>query len=220
MGHDFDVVTDEDLHAEGLARSTRTASCSRQPSRSTSRADARRAVRVRRAGRPADVSRRQRLLLAGRRRIARASAPSRSARRSRHPRLGGGAGRVLPRLRRRATAASGGATAGPRSCSSASGSASQAPFEGNWYRRAPGAADPRAAWILDGVGGDDRSATSGSRAGARRATSSTAPTRGWARRRTRIVLASSEGQISTSFYAGAGGPAHDVTTWTGEPGQA
>jgi N,N-dimethylformamidase len=34
------------------------------------------------------------------------------------------------------------------------GFTSQAPFEGNWYRRAPGAADPRAAWILEGVGGD------------------------------------------------------------------
>jgi N,N-dimethylformamidase len=34
------------------------------------------------------------------------------------------------------------------------GFTSQAPFEGNWYRRAPGAVDPRAAWILEGVQGD------------------------------------------------------------------
>ena len=34
------------------------------------------------------------------------------------------------------------------------GFTSQAPFEGNWYRRVSGAADPRAAWILEGVKGD------------------------------------------------------------------
>ena len=53
-----------------------------------------------------------------------------------------------------ATAASGGATGGRPQQLVGVGFTSQAPFEGNWYRRAPGAADPRAAWILEGVRGD------------------------------------------------------------------
>lgn len=96
------------------------------------------------------------------------------------------------------------------------GFTSQAPFEGNWYRRAAGASDPRAAWILDGVKGDvigDFGFSGGGAAGFEldRADPKlgTPPNA--------IVVASSEGHDLARFKLVPEDMLTDVTTWTGEP---
>ena len=96
------------------------------------------------------------------------------------------------------------------------GFTSQAPFEGNWYRRAPGAADPRAAWILEGVRGDiigDFGLSGGGAAGFELDRADhrlgTPPNT--------IVVASSEGHDLTRFTLVPEEMLTDVTTWPGEP---
>ena len=96
------------------------------------------------------------------------------------------------------------------------GFTSQAPFEGNWYRRAPGAADPRAAWILEGVRGDiigDFGLSGGGAAGFELDRADhrlgTPPNT--------IVVASSEGHDLTRFALVPEEMLTDVTTWPGEP---
>jgi N,N-dimethylformamidase len=96
------------------------------------------------------------------------------------------------------------------------GFTSQAPFEGNWYRRAPGAADPRAAWILEGVGGDiigDFGLSGGGAAGFELDRADhrlgTPPNT--------IVVASSEGHDLGRFTLVPEEMLTDVTTWPGEP---
>ena len=96
------------------------------------------------------------------------------------------------------------------------GFTSQAPFEGNWYRRAPGADDPRAAWILEGVRGDiigDFGLSGGGAAGFELDRADhrlgTPPNT--------IVVASSEGHDLTRFTLVPEEMLTDVTTWPGEP---
>jgi N,N-dimethylformamidase len=96
------------------------------------------------------------------------------------------------------------------------GFTSQAPFEGNWYRRAPGAADPRAAWILEGVRGDiigDFGLSGGGAAGFELDRADhrlgTPPNT--------IVVASSEGHDLDRFTLVPEEVLTDVTTWPGEP---
>jgi N,N-dimethylformamidase len=96
------------------------------------------------------------------------------------------------------------------------GFTSQAPFEGNWYRRAPGGADPRAAWILEGVGGDiigDFGLSGGGAAGFELDRADhrlgTPPNT--------IVVASSEGHDLDRFTLVPEEMLTDVTTWPGEP---
>ena len=96
------------------------------------------------------------------------------------------------------------------------GFTSQAPFEGNWYRRAPGAADPRAAWILEGVRGDiigDFGLSGGGAAGFELDRADhrlgTPPNT--------IVVASSEGHDLDRFTLVPEEMLTDVTTWPGEP---
>jgi len=96
------------------------------------------------------------------------------------------------------------------------GFTSQAPFEGNWYRRSPGAADPRAAWILEGVRGDiigDFGLSGGGAAGFELDRADyrlgTPPNT--------IVVASSEGHDLDRFTLVPEEVLTDVTTWPGEP---
>ena len=101
MGHRYDVITDEDLHAEGL-RAHRALQGRAEPdaSRVPQHRDDGRADGVCRARRPPDVHRRERLLLA-RRLPPRAAGRARAAtRRGRHPGVGRRARRVLHELRR------------------------------------------------------------------------------------------------------------------------
>ena len=152
MGHRYDVVTDEDLHAEGLELLALVQGGPHaDPSRVPEPGDHGRAGGLPRAGRPADVPRRERLLLARRGAPGRAGGAGGAARRGRHPRLGRRARRVLHEPGRRSTAGSGGATGGrPRSWP-AWDSRSQGPFDGSYYRRLAASRDPRVSWIFDGV---------------------------------------------------------------------
>ncbi len=96
------------------------------------------------------------------------------------------------------------------------GFTSQGPFEASYYRRAPGAADPRAAWILEGVKGDvigDFGLSGGGAAGfeldrADRRLGTPAHA---------IVIASSEGHDRDRFVLVPEEWLTDVTTWPGEP---
>ena len=135
-GIGFDVVTDEDLDAEGAAllapyRVVLTGTPSRVP---YARARSKRCSDYIARRRAPDVSGRQRLLLARRRQPGLPGVIEIRRGRGRHPRLGGRARRVLSRARRRDTAACGVATAAPPQRSSASASPRRA-FEARHYRR-------------------------------------------------------------------------------------
>ena len=135
-----------------------------------------------RSRRPADVSRRQRLLLAHRL-PSRASRRHRaSARRGRGARLVRGARRILHVLHRRiwrALAAQRPSAAGPTRV----GFVAQGFDVSSYYVRKPDSFDPRAAFIFEGVGPRRRSAISASSAAGRQGSSSTATTSCSGRRR-------------------------------------
>jgi N,N-dimethylformamidase len=96
------------------------------------------------------------------------------------------------------------------------GFTSQGPFEGSYYRRAPGAKDPRAAWILEGVDGDvfgDFGLSGGGAAGFELDRADTRlGTPGHA-----LVVASSEGHDLSRFKLVHEEWLTDVTTLAGEP---
>lgn len=216
MGHDYDVVTDEDLHAEGLPliapyRVVLTPSHPEYQSRET--LDALSAY-VERGGRL--------MYLGGNGFYWRVAV---------HPGVGGAV-----EIRRaeggiRAWAAEPGEyymsfdgqygglwrrNGRPPQQLAGVGFTSQGPFEGSYYRRAPGAADPRAAWIFEGVSDEvlgDFGLSGGGAAGfeldradRRLGTPSHA-----------LVVASSEQHDLTKFVLVPEEWLSHVTTWPGEP---
>jgi hypothetical protein len=150
QGIAFDVVTDEDVDAEGAALLPPTESCSRARIPSTTPcAPTTRTRAISRAGggssiwaATASTGASHQPGLARRHRG--------SPRRDRHPRVGGAGRRVLPRPRRhvRRPVAAQWATA---PAARRRGFLRAGALRGSYYRRQPGADDPRAAWILAGV---------------------------------------------------------------------
>ena len=216
MGHDVDVVTDEDLHAEGLAliapyKVVMTPSHPEYQSRETLDALS------------AYVARGGRLMYLGGNGFYWKVALHRDVPGAVEIRRGEGGIRAWAAEPGEYYNAFDGTYGGlwrrngrPPQQLVGVGFTSQAPFEGNWYRRAPGAADPRAAWILEGVKGDviGNFGLSGGgaagfeldRADHRLGTPPNA-----------IVVASSEGHDLSRFKLVHEDWLTDVATWTGEP---
>ena len=117
------------------------------------RAHARRPRGLPRRRRAARLPGRQRLLLAHRHQPGGARRDRGAPRRGRHPRLGGPARRVLSRARRPVRRPLAAQRTAAAACWSAVGFSGQGLFEGSHYRRQPGADDPRAAFIMEGVEG-------------------------------------------------------------------
>ena len=149
---DVDVVTDEDLHDEGIELLQPVPRRrDRQPSRVLDGADAREPRRLPRAGRPRHVSRRQRLLLGDLGRSGAAARRSKCAVDGAEP----GPGAAQPGEDYHSTTGEPGGLWRDRGFApqrlvgvgmAAQGFDRALPFE-----REAGADDPRAAWIFDGV---------------------------------------------------------------------
>jgi N,N-dimethylformamidase len=150
QGIAFDVVTDEDVDAEGAALLApyRVVLTGSHPEYHTVRTHDAHAGYLEGGG--ARLSGRQRLLLAHRDQPGLARRHRGPPRGDGHPRVGGAGRRVLPRPRRHVRRPVAAQWAPPQQLVGV-GSPGQGLFEGSYYRRQPGADDPRAAWILAGV---------------------------------------------------------------------
>src|SRR5262249_34584651 len=122
-----------------------------EPSRVSERGDPRRPPRLSRRRRAPHVPRGQRVLLEGGRPPGRAGRGRDAARGGGGAGGGGPGGGVAQRGGGGKRGGGGRRTGPPPQQLVGVGFTSQGPFEGSYYRRAPGAADPRASWIFEGV---------------------------------------------------------------------